>query len=171
MTDSGNDALPVVDEEPTSEVPTVAAATVTVTDGRLDAPQGSGPWLKRVAAGAAVFPLVILFLLYFFDEFDTAAFGVLAPDIEKAFHLTDQRFGFIVVLNLTLVLLFAIPVGFIGDRIPRRLLVVVSGCLAGVFSFLTGVAGGVAFLMIARMGNGIGNLANTSIHPSLLADY
>ena len=38
-----------------------------------------------------VFPLVVLFFLYFFDEFDTAAFGTLAPEIQKAFHLTDKR--------------------------------------------------------------------------------
>src|SRR3954449_1785645 len=129
------------------------------------------PKLQKPAPKMAMFGLIVLTLLYFFDEFDTAAFGVLAPDIEKAFRLTDQRFGFIVVLNLTFVLLLAIPVGFIGDRVPRRLLVVVSGLLAGVFSFMTGVAGGLVFLVGVRMGNGVGNLANTSIHPSLLADY
>ena len=39
--------------------------------------------------GVATFRLLMLSLLYFFDEFDTAAFGVLAPDIQKAFNLSD----------------------------------------------------------------------------------
>src|SRR6478672_10096879 len=96
-------------ELPAIEPEGVATAAAGVA---LKPPPGQGPWLRRLAGGAALFPLVILTLLYFFDEFDTAAFGVLAPDIEKSFHLTDQRFGFIVVLNLTFVLLLAIPVGF-----------------------------------------------------------
>src|SRR3954453_2573109 len=164
MTDdqSSNTAeLPAIEPEGPEAAAAVAAAT-----GALTPPRGNGPWLRRLAGGAALFPLVVLTLLYFFDEFDTAAFGVLAPDIEKAFRLTDQRFGFIVVLNLTFVLLLAIPVGFLGDRVPRRLLVVFSGVLAGVFSFMTGVVGSVVFLVGVRMGNGVGNLANSSIHPS-----
>src|SRR3989440_12496590 len=98
-------------------------------------------------SGYALFPLVILSLLYFFDEFDTAAFGVLAPDIEKAFHLTDQKFVSIVVLNVSLVLLLAIPVSYLADRIRRTPLVVLSGVLAGLFSFATGIVGSVGLLV------------------------
>ena len=84
---------------------------------------GLGTLRRRVDAvtgGAIALPLVITTLLYAFDEFDTAAFGVLAPTIEKAFHLSDSRFGFIVILNLSFVLLLAIPVGYLGDRLPRN---------------------------------------------------
>ncbi|MBA2608854.1 MAG: hypothetical protein H0U92_07955, partial [Actinobacteria bacterium] len=38
--------------------------------------------LERDTGGAPTVGLVVLSALYFFDEFDTAAFGVLAPDIE-----------------------------------------------------------------------------------------
>ena len=34
-------------------------------------------------------PLLVLTAIYFFDEFDTAAFGVLAPNIERSFHISD----------------------------------------------------------------------------------
>src|ERR1043165_2108508 len=93
--------------------------------------------LTRVTAGAAAFPLVVMTLLFAFDQFDTAALGVLAPTIERVFHLSDSRFGFIVILNLTFVLLLAIPIGFIGDRMSRTKLVVIGGVVAGVFSFFT----------------------------------
>ncbi len=85
-------------------------------------------------------PLVILFLLYFFDEFDTGAFNTLAPNIKATFGLTDQTFGLVVVLNLAIVLLFAVPVGHVGDRVKRVALVVIGAVVAGTFSFLTGVA-------------------------------
>ena len=61
-------------------------------------------WLQDVTAGDLIFPLAILFAIYFFDEFDTAAFGVLAPKIKDAFHLSDQGLFGIVAANLTIVL-------------------------------------------------------------------
>src|SRR5437773_5252816 len=91
--------------------------------------------IDPVVGGASLLPMVVLFLLFFFDEFDTAAFGVLAPEIEKTFHLTDARFGLIVVANVSIVLLLAVPVGWLGDRVKRTRLVVIGGVLAGVFSF------------------------------------
>jgi branched-chain amino acid transport system ATP-binding protein len=127
--------------------------------------------LERDTGGVATFALVVLSLLYFFDEFDTAAFGVLAPDIEKAFHLSDERFGGLVILNVSLLLLLAIPVGYLADRVRRTRLVVLSGVIAGVFSFGTGIAGSVAVLTLMRFGNGVGLLANIPVHNSLLADY
>ncbi len=117
------------------------------------------------------FPLFALFLIFFVDEFDTAAFNVLAPDIRKAFDLTSEAFGVLVVANLSIVLLAAIPLGYYGDRLPRRNLVLVGAVLAGLFSFATGVAPVLALLVVFRLGNGLGRLVNDSIHNSLLADY
>ncbi len=127
--------------------------------------------LDDITGGMPTFPLRILFLLFFFDEFDTAAFNVLAPNIKEAFHLTDTAFGLLVVTNLTVVLLLAVPVGYYGDRLPRRNLVITGAIIAGVFSFFTGLAPLIGFLILARLGNGIGRLMNDSIHNSLLADY
>ncbi|HMC51937.1 MAG TPA: MFS transporter, partial [Acidimicrobiales bacterium] len=132
-------------------------------------------WLRRRferdTGGVAIFALVVLCLLYFFDEFDTAAFGVLAPDIERSFHLTDQKFVGLIVLNVGLLVLLAVPVGYLADRVRRTPLVVLSGILAGVFSFATGIVGTVGLLVVARFGNGLGLIANIPIHNSLLADY
>ena len=118
-----------------------------------------------------LFPLAILFSLFFFDQFDTAAFNVLAPDIEKAFHLSDRAFGLIVISNLTIVLLFAVAIGHYGDRLPRTRIVVIGGVLAGVFSFFTGAVGSLALLVLVRLGNGVGQVVNEPVHRSLLADY
>jgi branched-chain amino acid transport system ATP-binding protein len=127
--------------------------------------------LNRDTGGVAAFALVMLSLLYFFDEFDTAAFGVLAPDIQRSFNLSDRDFGGLVILNVSLLLLLAIPVGYLADRMRRTRLVVLSGVIAGVFSFGTGLAGSVVLLTLMRFGNGIGLLANGPVHNSLLADY
>ncbi|MGH8861175.1 MAG: MFS transporter [Jatrophihabitantaceae bacterium] len=127
--------------------------------------------LQRLTGGLPTFPLVVLFALFFFDEWDTAAFNVLAPNIQSAFDLTDRAFGLLVVGNLSVVLLLAVPLGYYGDRLPRVRMVTLGAILAGVFSLLTGVAGTVAVLAGYRLGNGIGRLVNDPIHSSLLADY
>ncbi len=127
--------------------------------------------LSKATGGDPTFPLLVLFLIFFIDEFDTAAFSVLAPDIERAFHLTDRAFSTIVVLNVTIVLLAAIPMGYYGDRLPRRKLVFAGAIAAGIFSFLTGTAPFIGALVVFRLGNGIGRLVNDSVHNSMLADY
>ena len=125
----------------------------------------------RDTRGEAIFPLAVLTALYFFDEFDSAAFATLAPDIQRSFDLSDERFLSLIIVNLSIVVLLAVPIGYLADRVNRTRLVVVSGLLAGAFSLLTGFAGSVAFLTFARFGNGVGVLANQPVHNSLLSDY
>src|SRR3954466_8844182 len=150
----------------------------TGDSGAIAGPEAPAPapvwWRRRllkITGGEAIFPLAVLFLLFFFDEFDTGAFNVLAPNIKKSFGLTDREFALVVVVNLGIVLLFAVPVGHWGDRLKRVLLVVIGAIIAGVFSFLTGVVTTMALLVVVRIGNGVGRLANDPIHTSLLSDY
>jgi branched-chain amino acid transport system ATP-binding protein len=131
-------------------------------------------WVRRrfenATAGAAILPLVVLFFLYFFDEFDTAGLGTLAPEIKHAFHLTDKDIAGLVLVNLSVILLLSIPVGYLGDRLPRKKIIVVSAVVAGVFSFATGLAFSVGLLVAFRLGNGVGLLANDPVHRSFLTD-
>ena len=121
--------------------------------------------------GEWIFPLVVLSALYFFDEFDTSAFGTLAPEIQKSFHLSDNEFLKLIIINVSVTVLLAVPVGYLGDRVKRTRLVVISGALASSFSLFTGLSVGVGMLTLARFGNGVGLLANVPVHNSLLADY
>ena len=142
-----------------------------------DAPSargGLGPLHRkflRDTKGELVFPLALLTSIYFFDEFDTAAFNTLAPDIKNSFHLTDNTFLLVNIINLSLIVLLAVPVGYLGDRVTRTRLVVISGVLAGFFSLATGLAVSFALLVAFRFGNGVGVLANVPIHNSLISDY
>ncbi|HEV2369791.1 MAG TPA: MFS transporter [Acidimicrobiales bacterium] len=119
----------------------------------------------------AVFPLTVLTLIYLFDQFSGNAFSVLSPTIQHAFHLTDKRFALLVIVQLTLTLLLAVPVSFMGDRLPRRVLVVVGGLMAAVFTLFTGVVGTIVLLFLVRLAAGVGQLVNDPVHNSLLADY
>src|SRR3954470_12337185 len=96
--------------------------------------------MRRLTGGLPAFPLVLLTLLFFFDEWDTAAFNVLAPNIQSAFGLSDHEFALLVIANLSVVLLVAVPLGYYGDRLPRVRFVTAGALVAGAFSLLTGVA-------------------------------
>ena len=133
-------------------------------------PDGRG-FLRRLTGGADPFPLWVLSALFFFDEFDTAAFAVLAPEIQDAFGLSTAGFSLLVITNLSIVLALAVPVGYYGDRLPRPVMVVAGGILAGIFSALTGVAMTLAVLVAVRLGNGVGRLVNDTVQTPLLADY
>ena len=132
-------------------------------------------WTERKfllpAAPMSAYPLVVLFFIYFADEFDTAAFSTLAPEIRDAFGLTDQQFLSIVGINFVLIVLLTVPLGWWADRTNRVNLVVVSAVVAVTFSFLTGLSWAVGILLLARIGNGLGLIANWPVHNSLLADY
>ena len=132
---------------------------------------GGDPRVSRRTFGLISLPLIVLSLIYFFDEFDTAAFGVLAPNIERSFHLSDVAFGRIVIGNISLLLVLVIPLSHYADRLPRRTFAVVLGLVAGTFSFLTGVVGSVGLLILVRLLNGVGVASNSTVHLSLLADY
>ena len=125
----------------------------------------------RDTKGEMVFPLTLLTAIYFFDEFDTAAFSTLAPDIKNSFHLTDNAYLLVVGANVSVIVLLAVPVGYWADRVSRVRLVIISGVLAGFFSLATGLATSFAMLTAFRFGNGLGVLANVPVHNSLIADY
>jgi branched-chain amino acid transport system ATP-binding protein len=126
--------------------------------------------LYKITGSATYTPLALLFLLWLWDQFDTAAFSVLAPEIKQAFGFSDRTFLALVVGNTILLIILAVPLGYIGDRYRRVLLSVIGAVIAGVFSLMTAVATTAVLFVVMRVGNGIGQLVNGPVHTSLLAD-
>jgi ABC-type branched-subunit amino acid transport system ATPase component/predicted MFS family arabinose efflux permease len=118
-----------------------------------------------------VFPLLILTVLNAVDEFDRAAFIVLAPEIRSSFHLSNSAFGAVVGLTTVVILLGGLPVGFYGDRLPRTKMVIVAGLLWSAMSVTTGIAPVLLVLVLSRFFSGTGRVMNEAIHTSLLTDY
>ncbi len=121
--------------------------------------------------GLPVYPLVIMFVLNAVDEFDRAAFAVLAPEIRDAFGLSNTAYGIVVGLYTVLILIGGLPVGFIGDRFKRTRLVIIAALVWGSMTVLTGLASVLWVLIIARIFGGTGRVANEAVHTSLLTDY
>jgi ABC-type branched-subunit amino acid transport system ATPase component/MFS family permease len=136
--------------------------------------QASGPVERRllgITGGAATFPLVLLFGLNMVDELDRTAFGILVPEIRDAFGLSNS--GILGVISIvTIIALLAQPAfGALADRMSRVRLALGGATAWALFSFLTGLVPAVAFLVMARIGSGVGRAVNDPTHNSLLADY
>ena len=121
--------------------------------------------------GADAMPLVVLFGLNLVDEFDRLAYSTLLPEIRDAFSLSDAEAVAIGTVAAVMMLLGALPIGYLGDRFARTRIAGVAAVVWGTMAVLTGLAWVVPVLVFARIGSGIARTSNEVVHPSLLADY
>jgi len=131
-------------------------------------------WLASVTDGAAALPLVLLFLLNLVDEFDQVLYGVVAPEIESTFGISEQAVITIASVSGALVIMSSVFMGVLADRHDRVRLTRGAALLWMAMSMLTGVAGFLVvlpLLVAARIGSGLGRVMNEPVHASLLADY
>ena len=99
------------------------------------------------------------------------AFAALTPEIRDAFHLSDGAIVAIGAVSSLFLLVGALPLGYLGDRLPRVRLVTVCAVVWSVMCILTGLAWVVPILFLARLFAGVARTSNEVIHPSLLVDY
>jgi branched-chain amino acid transport system ATP-binding protein len=127
--------------------------------------------LESITGGEAVYPLLILFALNAVDELDRTAFGILLPEIRDAFGLDNQGILSIVGLIAGIALVLQVPIAHYADRAPRVRLALIGAVAWSLFSFATGLAWSVWFLVAMRSGSGLGKAVVDPTHNSLLADY
>jgi len=127
--------------------------------------------LRRLCAGEATYPLVILFGLNAVDELDRAAFGILLPEIRDHFDLDLSTMLGLVALASVAALALQVPIAQLADRSPRIPLVAGGALVWAVFSGLTGLATGLIVLTVARSGSSLGKAVIDPTHNSLIADY
>ncbi|MGH9194601.1 MAG: MFS transporter, partial [Acidimicrobiia bacterium] len=126
---------------------------------------------KNVTGGAAVYPLMVLFLLNTVDELDSQAFNILGPNIRDHFGLNLAGIlGLISIVGIA-DLLLGLPVGYFADRWNRTRMAGAGAATWGAFTLLTGFAPTIGILALARAGSGLGKTVNSPTHNSLLSDY
>ncbi len=128
-------------------------------------------WLREKTGGAPLYPLFILLGLNTVDELDRTAFAILGPEIRDEFGLGFQGLLTLVAVVLAAALGLQVVVAGLADRMSRVKLAMGGAVLWSVFSFFTGLAGGIVFLGFMRSGSAVGKAVNDPTHNSLLADY
>jgi len=105
------------------------------------------------------------------QNFDLVAFGVLAPDIRHTFHVSSGTITVIASLTAAVPILFAVVLGYFGDKGNRVRISVIAAVFWGATALLSGLAPVLALLVVARLLGGLGLLSAETIYPSLLSDY
>jgi branched-chain amino acid transport system ATP-binding protein len=127
--------------------------------------------LRDYMNGESLFPIVVLFLLNGVDEFDTATFGLLGPEIADHFDIGVGTFGTINLVAILLVPFISVPVSYLSDRWKRMPLAVMGAAAWGAFSLGTGLAPSLALLWVMRVGSSFGKVVNEPVHGALIADF
>jgi MFS family permease len=127
--------------------------------------------LTESVGAASLTPLFLLLGLSAVERFDAIAFGVLSPELQKYFHLTDAKIASISGLTAAVPILLSVPLGALADRTNRVRLAVIAAFIWGGTAVLTGLAPVLFIFIVARLIGGVGLLINEPVHPSLLADY
>ena len=140
--------------------------------GNVAAPGLGGRNPLRVLLGpAGILPIALLVGLAVTQGFDSAAFGVLAPEIRHTFHLDNAGIDAVTSLTAAVPVMCSIFLGYFGDKGNRIHLTAAGAVLWGVAAIFTGLAPVLAILIAARLVGGVGLLASQTIYPSLLSDF
>ncbi|HEY1826389.1 MAG TPA: MFS transporter [Acidimicrobiales bacterium] len=157
---------------PPASFPTDPVAALLGIDSRAQRRAGGRvEEFKNGLGPTGLVALVVLAGLAAAQNFDNAAFGVLAPEIRHTFKLNNAGIDTVAGLTGALPLLGSVFIGNLGDRGDRVKISRYSALLWGVTAILTGVAPVLAVLVVARLLGGIGLLATGTLYPSLLTDY
>ena len=113
--------------------------------------------------------LVMMFVLNFLDELPRAI-RVLAPDIQESLDVSDTvLFGILGFGGVTLVL-GAVPMAALADRVKRVAIIPVSSAFWSVTAFLSGLIVNPFQLFLTNAGTGLGQAYRIPVSNSLLVD-
>src|SRR4051795_13128812 len=92
----------------------------------------------------------------FLDGFDTTAIGYVAPSLAKEWGLTKAALGPVFSAGLFGLIIGALTLGPLADRIGRRKIIIFSTLAFGVCTFATAFATDVNTLLAMRFLTGLG---------------
>lgn len=132
---------------------------------------GDGPPLREVAAAGGWYPVAVITSLNVVDELDRAVLGVFGPNVQDYFGMNDATFGLLVGVQVAALVLLAVPIGYLGTRIDRGVILRWSAVAWSAISFATTFAVTLPLFFLTRFGVGVGKSGVEPVGKSLLTDY
>ena len=164
-------AATVLEEEDARELAHKRAREQVIFPDELLPGVGSAPvsFAEAFKAGG-VLMFVVLLLLRSFEELESAAITVLAPEIRETFGVSRGTIVFIATASSAFFVLGAVPMGWLADRVKRVPIVGWASIAFGVFVFLSGLAVNAFMMFWTRFATGIAKANSIPVHQSLIAD-
>ena len=123
----------------------------------------------KLASGTA-YTLFVLFLVNFLNYFDRVVPAVVLEPIRLEFGLNDTQLGLVTTAFTVVYAVLALPVGQLVDKLSRKHILAAGVGLWSIFTAASGLAGGFASFLAARMGVGVGEASCTPAATSLIGD-
>jgi MFS transporter, AAHS family, 4-hydroxybenzoate transporter len=98
----------------------------------------------------------LCFCVLLLDGFDLAIIGVALPKIAETLNSSPGALGVAVGASQAGPLLGALVLGSLADRFGRKLMLIISACIFGLFTFLTAYITSVEQLLVCRLLTGVG---------------
>lgn len=133
----------------------------------IAAAQGAG----TISSAARRYTLALLVVVYTFNFIDRQILAILLPAIKADFGVSDTVLGFLAgsafaIFYATL----GVPIALLADRWNRRNLIAVAVAVWSGMTALSGAAGNIVHLTLARIGVGIGEAGCSPPAHSMISD-
>ena len=154
--------------------PTVRAILDVRGRGNCYSPHVDSP-AQRSGGGASVagatMALVLLTAMNFVNYLDRYILPAVQEQVKGEFRLTDSQIGSLTFWFMLAYVLSSPLTGWLGDRFPRKPMIVVSALVIAAMNFFTASVHNYGSLNVRHAALGIGEAAFGIFAPALLADF
>ena len=124
-----------------------------------------------VALAGATTALVLLTALNFVNYIDRYILPGVQEQVKGEFHVTDEQIGSLTLWFMLAYMLAAPVTGWLGDRYPRKPMIVVAALFWGSINLLTAFVHDYDSLNLRHAALGIGEASFGIFAPAMLADF
>lgn len=134
-------------------------------------PHSSAHARRTSSARAAWIALALLTALNLLNYSDRYILAGVQPLVQRAFHLNDERIGALTSAFFIAYMLAAPLTGWLGDRLPRKPLIMAGALLWSLLTLATAMVHTYNELYLRHALVGVGEASFGIFAPALLSDY
>ncbi len=123
------------------------------------------------AVAGATMALVLLTSMNFVNYIDRYILPAVQEQVKGEFRITDSQIGSLTFWFMVAYMATSPLTGWLGDRFPRKWMIVICGLLISACNFFTADVNSYASLNIRHAALGIGEAAFGIFAPAMLADF
>ena len=131
----------------------------------------SKPGPSNVSIAGATTALVLLTALNFVNYIDRYILPAVQEQVKGDFQLTDSQLGSLTLWFMVAYMASAPITGWLGDRFPRKWMIVIAALFLSAMNFVTASVHDYASLNLRHAALGIGEASFGIFAPAMLADF